>query len=111
DAGLQPMSLADARSWISYNGEVYNYLELADELRAAGHTFRSGTDTEVLLAAYRQWGPACVERFRGMFAFVLVDLQEGNVFAARDRLGIKPLYFWRGPGMAAVVSELKQLYG
>ncbi len=109
-AGLQPMSTADRRLWISYNGEVYNYVELTAELRAAGHLFRTGTDTEVILAAYRQWGPDCVARFRGMFAFVLVDLDAAQVFVARDRLGIKPLYLWTRPGLTAVVSELKQLY-
>jgi asparagine synthase (glutamine-hydrolysing) len=109
-AGLQPMGTPDRKLWISYNGEVYNYLELADELRRAGHSFRSGTDTEVILAAYRQWGPDCVARFRGMFAMVIIDLSSATVFAARDRLGIKPLSVWCGDRLTAIVSELKQLY-
>ncbi len=109
-AGLQPMATSDRRIWISYNGEVYNYRELSDELRQAGHSFRTGTDTEVILAAYQQWGTDCWSRFRGMFSLVLVDLVRGEVHASRDRLGIKPLYFWEGPRFTAVVSELKQLY-
>lgn len=108
EAGLQPMAGPDQRTWISYNGEVYNYLELAEELRKLGHSFRTGTDTEVILAAYRQWGTDCLRRFRGMFALVLIDLQHRRVLAARDRLGIKPLYFWAGPRCTAVVSEPKQ---
>jgi asparagine synthase (glutamine-hydrolysing) len=104
------MASPDRQVWITYNGEVYNYLELAAELRCLGHSFATGTDTEVILAAYRHWGEECVRRFRGMFAFVIVDLAASKVFAARDRLGIKPLYFWSGATMTAAVSELKQLY-
>jgi asparagine synthase (glutamine-hydrolysing) len=110
DAGLQPMTTDDRRIWISYNGEVYNYVELAESLRARGHRFRTGTDTEVILAAYREWGPECLTRFRGMFAFLLIDLDQGLAMAARDRLGIKPLYFWQGSGFAAIASELKQFH-
>ena len=109
-AGLQPMGSVDGRVWIAFNGEVYNYVELAAELTRLGHSFRTGTDTEVILAAYRQWGTACVKRFRGMFAWLLVDLDRATVWAARDRLGIKPLYFWNHDDLTVVVSELKQLY-
>jgi asparagine synthase (glutamine-hydrolysing) len=107
--GGQPMPSRDRRVWITYNGEVYNYLELRDELTRLGHLFITGTDTEVILAAYQQWGAQCVERFNGMFAFVLADLRAGMVFAARDRLGVKPLYLWRGPSELVLVSEPKQL--
>ncbi|MEW6530516.1 MAG: asparagine synthase (glutamine-hydrolyzing) [Thermodesulfobacteriota bacterium] len=108
-AGLQPMASSDRTCWITYNGEVYNYLELRAELESLGHAFHSGTDTEVMLGAYQEWGTECVKRFNGMFAFVIVDLARERVFAARDRLGVKPLYLWVGPDLAALVSEQKQL--
>ena len=108
-AGAQPMSNAVGNVWITYNGEVYNYLELADQLQQRGHQFRSRSDTEVLLAAYEEWGDECVSRFRGMFAFVLVDLKQRRALMARDRLGIKPIYLWFAAGRLYVVSEPKQL--
>lgn len=108
-SGSQPMCTADRACWISYNGEIYNYLEIRSELKRDGFTFESTSDTEVILAAYRKWGAGCLERFNGMFAFVLVDLTHGTAFAARDRFGVKPLYFWSGGGLLAVFSELKQL--
>ena len=73
DAGHQPMSDPEGRFWITFNGEIYNYLELAEELRSLGHRFKGRSDTEVLLAAYRQWGEACLARLRGMFAFAIWD--------------------------------------
>lgn len=107
--GHQPMSLHDGSVWIVFNGEIYNFPEIRDELAAAGHRFSSETDTEVLLAAYRQWGRACLDRFNGMFAFVLLDRERGVVFAARDRFGVKPLYYWVAPdGTIAFASEIKQ---
>ena len=108
-AGRQPMSSHDGQVWISYNGEVYNYLELAKELTGLGHHFQTRTDTEVVLAAYKQWGEDCVKRFRGMFAFVLVDLRRSTAMMARDRLGIKPLYLWAAADRTFLVSEPKQL--
>lgn len=108
-AGLQPMPSHDRTCWITYNGEVYNYLELRAELESLGHVFHTGTDTEVMLAAYQEWGADCVKRFNGMFAFVIVDMARERVFAARDRLGVKPLYLWSGPDLVALVSEQKQL--
>jgi len=108
-AGAQPMAARSGRLWITYNGEVYNYVEIRSELMANGRSFVSETDTEVVLAAYDVWGESCVDRFIGMFAFVIVDLDRHCVFAARDRLGIKPLYLWRGSDRAALVSEPKQL--
>ncbi len=107
-AGRQPMSYGNARYWIVYNGEVYNYLELRRELEATGHRFQSRTDTEVVLAAYAQWGEACLDRFNGMFAFVLFDARDQKLFLARDRFGIKPLYIWNSPRGLAVASEIKQ---
>ncbi len=109
-AGHQPMSDPDGNSWITFNGEIYNHLELRRELVAAGHRFHTASDTEVILAAWREWGERCLERFNGMFAFVLFDRRGGRLFAARDRFGEKPLYFWRSPaGGCAFVSEIKQL--
>lgn len=107
--GHQPMCLPDESTWITYNGEVYNYLEIREELQAAGHIFHSQTDTEVILAAYKHWGSACLKKFNGMFAFILIDLHQKRIFAARDRFGVKPLYFWKSPeGFLAFASEIKQ---
>ncbi len=108
-AGHQPMGSADGALWIVFNGEIYNYLELRAELAAKGYTFRSGTDTEVILAAYAEWGAACVERFNGMWSFALWDARQRQLFCARDRFGIKPFYyFWDGQTFA-FASELKAL--
>ncbi len=110
-AGHQPMASADALCWIVFNGEVYNYIELRAELSALGHRFRSDGDTEVVLAAYRQWGQACLERFNGMWAFAIWDARERQIFLARDRFGIKPLYYtWDGRTFA-FASEIKSLVG
>ncbi len=110
DAGHQPMANRAGSAWVTFNGEIYNFVELREELEIRGYEFRSGTDTEVLLAAWDHWGARCVERFIGMFAFVLVDVERGRCFAARDRLGIKPIYFTRlDDGLVAFVSEPKQL--
>jgi asparagine synthase (glutamine-hydrolysing) len=108
-AGHGPMSYAGDRVWITYNGEVYNFVELRAELEALGHAFRSHTDTEVILAAWREWGRDFLSRLNGMFAFVLVDLDRRTFLAARDRWGIKPLYTWTSPlGFTAFASEIKQ---
>src|SRR5438093_10088503 len=80
DAGHQPMSDHEGRCWITFNGEIYNYLELAEELRSLGHRFRGRSDTEVLLAAYLEWGEVCLERLRGMFAFAIWDEKEHRLF-------------------------------
>jgi len=89
--GHMPMSSADGRLHITYNGEVYNFREVRRELESLGHAFRSDTDTEVVLAAYAQWGAECIHRFNGMFAFDVWDERERELFVARDRLGVKPL--------------------
>lgn len=107
-AGHQPMSYRD-RYWIVYNGEIYNHQALRNELEQAGHRFVSQADTEVVLAAYAQWGEGCLERLNGMFAFALYDRQERCLFLARDRFGVKPLYYWHTPhGSLAFGSEIKQ---
>ncbi|MFN9279798.1 MAG: asparagine synthase (glutamine-hydrolyzing) [Betaproteobacteria bacterium] len=108
-SGHQPMTLANGRWWITYNGEIYNHQALREELQVLGHAFRSRSDTEVLLAAWAQWGPQCLARLNGIFAFVLLDLKEGRVWAVRDRFGVKPLYWWQGPDSTiALASEIKQ---
>ena len=93
DLGRQPMATADGRYTLTYNGEIYNFAELKRELEALGHAFRSRTDTEVLLHGYAQWGPAVLPRLNGMFAFALWDRDRRSLFLARDRYGIKPLYY------------------
>lgn len=108
--GYQPMCPPDREHWVVFNGEIYNHVELRDELEALGDRFHSHSDTEVILAAYRRWGEACLQRFNGMFAFVLVDRRAGRMLAARDRFGVKPLYYWHSPaGFVAFASEIKQL--
>ena len=108
-AGHGPMSYQDSTLWITYNGEVYNYLELRGELKDKGYTFRTSTDVEVILAAYAEWGPDCLRRFNGMFAFALWDSRRRRLFCARDRFGIKPFhYYWDGR-LFAFASEIKAL--
>ncbi len=108
-AGHQPMSTADGRFHLSFNGEIYNYLELRTELQSLGCHFVSGTDTEVLLAAWAQWGPAALERLVGMFAFALVDSERRVLALARDQFGIKPLYYAQLGGRLAFASEIPPL--
>ena len=108
-AGHQPMASADGRYVIVYNGELYNYRELATELVENGHSFASRTDTEVVLHAYEEWGPDCLHRFNGMFAFAVWDTRTRELFVARDRLGIKPLYYVTIGGTFAFGSEVKAL--
>jgi asparagine synthase (glutamine-hydrolysing) len=109
EAGSQPMASPGGRYWVVYNGEIYNYLEIRRELEALGRTFRSGSDTEVLLHAYEQWGPACLERFMGMYAFAIWDRSQRQLFAARDRLGIKPFYYRETPHGILFASEIKSI--
>jgi len=106
--GAQPMCWK-GRWWIVYNGEVYNYKEIRAELEALGHEFHTTTDTEVILAAYEQWGEDCLRRFNGMWALAIHDTQERTVFFARDRFGVKPLYFVETSERFAFASEIKQL--
>jgi len=107
DGGHQPMSYGDGRWWLTYNGEIYNFLELREELAALDHRFESECDSEVLLAAYAEWGPACQTRFNGMWAFAIWDAKEKMLFLSRDRFGVKPL-FWHFDGRRfAFASEMK----
>ncbi len=107
--GRQPMLTQDGRYAITYNGELYNFQELRAELQAQGCRFQSRSDTEVLLQAWALWGPAALHRFNGMFAFALWDAKERRLHLARDRYGIKPLYYRRGSGALLFGSEVKAL--
>ncbi len=106
--GHQPMSYNE-RFWITFNGEIYNYLELRKELKQSGYKFISQTDTEVLLAAYAQWGISCLKKLRGMFAFGIWDKKTETLFLARDRCGEKPLYYYKDDSTFYFASELKTL--
>ena len=109
-SGKQPLYNEDDSVVVVYNGEIYNFQELALELQAAGHVFQTRCDTEVIVHAWEQWGSACVERFRGMFAFTIWDRNQDILFMARDRLGIKPLYYSvLNNGLLLFSSELKAL--
>ncbi len=111
DAGLQPMADASGRYQLVFNGEIYNYIELREEMRAKGEIFVSDSDSEVLLRAYQLWGETCLKRLRGMFAFLIWDRHDKSLFAARDRYGIKPLYMAMSASSAGFASEIKQLLG
>jgi asparagine synthase (glutamine-hydrolysing) len=108
-AGHQPMVTPDSRYVITYNGELYNFQELRAELEALGHPFHSRTDTEVVLRGYVQWGPALLDRLNGMFAFALWDRTKKELFLARDRYGVKPLYYGARDGVFVFGSEAKAL--
>jgi asparagine synthase (glutamine-hydrolysing) len=109
--GYQPMELGSRgdRLVLTYNGEIYNYLEIREELRSLGHVFKSETDSEVLLHAYQEWGASCLDRFNGMFAFVIYDERKKLLFGARDRFGIKPLYLRNLGDTFTFASEIKAL--
>ncbi|MFQ5450096.1 MAG: asparagine synthase (glutamine-hydrolyzing) [Nitrospinaceae bacterium] len=110
DAANQPMTDASRDLWIVYNGEIYNYLELAEELREKGHIFSSASDTEVVLRAYGQWGVDCLEKLEGMFAFAIWDQGKRRLFCGRDRFGMKPFYFFYNRETFVFGSEIKQLF-
>lgn len=108
-AGRQPMANDSGDVVITYNGEIYNYRELRAELEDLGYQFQSHTDTEVILRGYEAWGEACVERLNGMFAFVIYDRKNELLFLVRDRLGVKPLYYYLDEGKLIFASELKAI--
>ncbi|MBY0386186.1 asparagine synthase (glutamine-hydrolyzing), partial [bacterium] len=105
--GHQPMEKQGL--CITYNGEIYNYRELRQELEKLGHTFRSESDTEVILSAYLQWGPACVQKFNGMWAFAIYNSKDHTLFCSRDRFGVKPFYYWRNSQKLIFSSEIRQI--
>ena len=107
DAGHQPMVDESGRYVMIFNGEIYNYIELRAELEAEGCRFKSKTDTEVLLNMYIRYGVACLDKLNGMFAFVVYDRQTGDFFAARDRFGVKPFYYYADNTAFIFASEIK----
>ena len=109
ETGQQPMANEDHTVWVVYNGEMYNFLDLREELERKGHSFKTRSDTEVVIHAYEEWGAECVNRFRGMFAFAIADFRKREVLLARDHFGIKPLYYRAGRGYLAFASELPAL--
>lgn len=110
EGGSQPFSDNEANLHLTYNGEIYNYLELRDELVSLGFVFHTQSDTEVLLAAYKAWGWDCLDKLNGMFAFVLADLNAGELWIVRDRVGVKPLYYLDNDGFFAFASEIKAFF-
>lgn len=107
ERGKQPLSYGDNRYWISFNGEIYNFLEIRHELSALGYQFKTETDTEVILAAYIHWGDKCQTKFNGMWSFAIWDRVEKQLFLSRDRFGVKPLYFYIDKEKFVFASELK----
>ncbi len=107
--GQQPISNEDGTLWIVFNGEIFNYVELKPELEALGHRFVTSSDTEVLLHAYEEWGPRCLERLNGQFAFAIWNSRQKTLFLARDRLGVRPLFYTRYGGRFVFGSEIKAI--
>lgn len=108
-SGHQPMADETGNIWIVYNGEVYNYIELREELKFLGYSFRTNTDTEVILKSYKEWGFDCVNHFNGMWAFVIYDKRKNILFGSRDRFGVKPLYYYLDNNYFAFSSEIKAI--
>ena len=108
--GAQPMGTPDGSVWITFNGEIFNYLELADELRGLGHRFRTASDTEVILHAWQQWGEDCFERFNGQWALALWDRPRGVAVLSRDRLGVRPLFYHQRRRRLVFGSEIKAVF-
>lgn len=109
-SGHMPMSNENRNLWITYNGEIYNYREIRKELISKGYKFTSDSDTEVALKSYEEWGENCLERFNGMFAFIIYNSEDNSVFAARDRIGIKPFYYWCNGNALIIASEIKAIF-
>lgn len=110
DLAAQPMASDDGNTVVVHNGEIYNFQSLRRDLEGRGHRFHSRSDTEVILHAWKEWGKRCVEHFNGMFAFAIYDRTSGELFLARDRLGIKPLYYHAANGAVHFASEIKALF-
>ena len=110
DRARQPMGTEDGRYWLVFNGEIYNYVELRERLAGLGVSFATDSDSEVLLKAFQHWGPACLEKLNGMFAFAIWDAQKEQLFLARDRFGEKPLYYVRDGDAILFASEIKALH-
>lgn len=108
--GSQPMSYADGRYWITFNGEIYNFIELRNELQTQGYCFKSDSDTEVILAAFVAWGEGCLNRFNGMWSFAIWDSRQRTLFLSRDRFGKKPLFYAELPSGFAFASEMKAFF-
>src|SRR5687767_7701446 len=108
-AGHQPLSNENSTVWVVFNGEIYNHQAVREQLEAAGHSYRTRSDTETIVHAYEQWGDACVEHFRGMFAFAIWDTTRRRLLLVRDRLGIKPLYWALAGGKLLFGSEIKSI--
>jgi asparagine synthase (glutamine-hydrolysing) len=108
--GSQPLSNEDGTIWITFNGEIYNYVELRPELEKLGHRFRTQSDTEVIVHAYEQWGKDCVNRFNGQWAFAIYDKERGTLFLSRDRLGIRPIFYATHNGRFYFASEIKAIF-
>ena len=108
-AGHQPMFSDDGKLVMIYNGEIYNYIELKDELESLGYTFKSRSDSEVLLKSYQEWGEECLSKFNGMWAFVIYNIETKELFGARDRFGIKPFYYYKNSREFIFASEIKAL--
>ena len=105
----QPMPNEDSTLYIAHNGEIYNYVELKNELKGLGHSFKSKSDTEVILHAYEEWGEGCLRRFNGMWAFTILDLKKNTLFCSRDRFGVKPFYYYADGKVFLFASEIKAL--
>lgn len=110
EGGRQPIANEDGTVWVTCNGEIYNFAELRHQLEQKGHRFRTRSDTEVIVHAYEEWGEESVKRLRGMFAFAVWDARRGRLFLARDRVGIKPLFYLQLPGVFAFASEIQALF-
>ncbi|MCX6158506.1 MAG: asparagine synthase (glutamine-hydrolyzing) [Ignavibacteriae bacterium] len=110
DTGHQPMGYANDTLWITYNGEIYNYVELKRELAGFGYKFKSNTDTEVILAAYHKWGYACLKKFNGMWSFAILDISKEVIFCSTDQFSIKPFYYLKDINGFYFSSEIKQLF-
>jgi asparagine synthase (glutamine-hydrolysing) len=109
NTGHQPISNEDGSVWVIFNGEIYNYRELREQLLAKGHSFTTRTDTEVLVHLYEEHGPGMLERLRGMFALAIWDEKQRTLLLARDRVGIKPIYYYKTGRFLSFASEFKAI--